>query len=145
MNDLFMDPTSTPSPEIIGAAMKSPAAVLWGAINDFIQETFNAKPKVIFSTCQGKPGWNVKYKKSGKALCTLYPEQECLTALIVIDPRMVSGSVETVEKIHPWMLDLIQRTKPFQGKLWLMIPIADEAMLESTKQLLVMKTEFVKS
>ncbi len=38
------------------------------------------RPKAIrqleYSKCSLKPGWNVKYKKSGKALCALYPMED---------------------------------------------------------------------
>ena len=145
MGDLFLNPARAPSLEDFGAAMKTPAAELWLEINAFIQKNFKAKPKIEYSPCQGKPGWNVKYKKSGKALCTLYPEPECLTALVVIDPLLAAGLDDSDITVHPWIIDLIHRTKLYLGKLWLMIPITDQDMLESLKRLLVMKSGFSKS
>ena len=32
-------------------------------------------------------GWNVKYKKSGKSLCTLYPKQGYILALMPVGLR----------------------------------------------------------
>ena len=45
----------------------------WDELTDYIQEAYNVKPQMDYSSCSAQPGWNVKYKKSGKSLCTLYP------------------------------------------------------------------------
>ncbi|KAB2952754.1 DUF3788 family protein [Heliorestis acidaminivorans] len=36
-----------------------------------MEEAYQAKPHITYSKCSAQPGWNVKYKKSGKSLCTL--------------------------------------------------------------------------
>lgn len=40
-----------------------------------------------YSTCSFQPGWNVKYKKGGKSLCTLYPMDGYFIALVVVGPK----------------------------------------------------------
>ena len=49
------------------------------------------KPILSYSNCAMDKGiwkgWNVKYKKSGKALCTLYPKQGYFQALVVIGAK----------------------------------------------------------
>jgi hypothetical protein len=44
------------------------------------------KPKLSYSGCSmdggAWKGWNVKYKKSGKVLCSLYPKQGYFLALV---------------------------------------------------------------
>ena len=56
-----------PSLEEIAAAVATP---LWGKFLIHLEETYRVTPKVEYSKCAMAPGWNVKYKKSGKALCT---------------------------------------------------------------------------
>jgi len=46
---------------------------LWENLNGFLRESYGVQPSYDYSTCSGQPGWNVKYKKGGRALCTLYP------------------------------------------------------------------------
>ena len=46
---------------------------LWDAFTAFVDESYGAKPRIEYSRCGGAPGWNVKYKARGRALCTVYP------------------------------------------------------------------------
>jgi len=143
MEDLIHNPAVTQSFDQITACINPPARALWMDLNTFIQETFRAKPKIMYSTCAGKPGWNVKYQKSGKSICTLYPDHECLVALVVIKVEM-AGLLKSVQPaLHPLILNLITNSgKPFNNTYWLMIPLEDQAVLESVKDLLVQKQNF---
>jgi hypothetical protein len=60
---------------------------LWEQMNEYLRETYGAKPEICYSKCSAQKGWNIKYKKSGKALCTLYPMYGYFIALIVIGPK----------------------------------------------------------
>ena len=44
--------------------------------------------------------------------------------------------------LHPVILDLIHRAKPYNHTLWLMIPVGEPDLLESLKDLLVQKQNF---
>jgi len=57
---------------------------LWQELNSYLQETYNTVPKMTYSRCSMQRGWNIKYQKSGKSLCTLYPMQGYFIALVVI-------------------------------------------------------------
>lgn len=57
---------------------------LWQDLNNYLQQTYNAEPKLSYSNCTWQRGWNLKYQKGGKALCTLYPEEGFFIALVVI-------------------------------------------------------------
>ena len=59
-----------PSMEDISAFIDNP---LWDAFTVFVDETYGAQPRIEYSRCGGAPGWNVKYKARGRALCTVYP------------------------------------------------------------------------
>ena len=71
-----------PSLEEIAAAVATP---LWGKFLIHLEETYRVTPKVEYSKCAMAPGWNVKYKKSGKALCTLYPVEGSLVQMCIRD------------------------------------------------------------
>ena len=57
---------------------------LWEDLISYIEKTYKVKPQNSYSCCSAQPGWNVKYKKSGKSLCTLYPMDGFFIALVVI-------------------------------------------------------------
>lgn len=144
MPDLISNASIAPSYEDIRAFIHSPVQELWMELNEYIQEQFKSKPKIHYSTCAGKPGWNVKYQKSGKSICTLYPEQNCFTALVVIKQDLAPLIATTSPEFHPLIQDLVKNSKPFNHTLWLMIPITARPVLESVLDLLQFKMSIQK-
>ena len=60
---------------------------LWTDFNNRIQSTYRVRPCMEHSRCSMQAGWNIKYKKDGKSLCTLYPMQGYFIALVVVGSR----------------------------------------------------------
>ena len=139
MSDLIQNKAVVPTFEEITGYIERPARGWWQDLNGYLQEQYKSSPKIIYSICAGKPGWNVKYQKSGKALCTLYPETNCFVALVVISLDLVPLVRGAEKPFHPQILDQLQRGKPFNGTYWLMITVDGEAALESVKDLIELK------
>lgn len=59
-----------PNLEQIAAFAGTP---LWAELCTWLETEWNVRPLVQYSSCSGAKGWNVKYRKGGRALCTLYP------------------------------------------------------------------------
>jgi hypothetical protein len=76
------------------------ATPLWDDLTSHLQETYNVKPKYSYSNCSMEKGfwkgWNVKFQKSSKSLCTLYPKQGYFMALIPLEGE--SNSIEVKSK-----------------------------------------------
>ena len=55
-------------------------------IDSHMRDNYKVKPKYAYSACAMDGniwrGWNIKYQKSGKSLCTLYPQQGYFLALV---------------------------------------------------------------
>lgn len=49
-----------------------------------MKSTYQCSEKIEFSSCSWERGWNVKFKKSGKTLCTIYPRESYITVMIVV-------------------------------------------------------------
>ena len=62
----------------------------WDRLREYLEDTYQVLPKIEYSRCSGKPGWNVKYRKSSRALCTLYPDDGFFTCMISIGRKAVS-------------------------------------------------------
>jgi hypothetical protein len=142
MIDLIHNPDSIPSFDEITDYLNPPARSLWVDLNAFIQETYHAKPKIAYSICAGKPGWNVKYQKSGKSICTLYPDPDCLIALVVIKVELGELLKSCQPALHPTILHLIETGKPYNHTFWLMIALENQSVVESVKDLIVQKQNF---
>ena len=72
-------PTETELKDFIGKEFFSD-------LDNHLRERYKVKPKVAYSSCAMDDniwrGWNIKYKKSGKSLCTIYPQQGYFLVLI---------------------------------------------------------------
>lgn len=112
---------------------------LWDELCSHLESCYDVLPKIEHSICSGAPGWNVKYKKSGRALCTLYPNNGFFTCLVSVGSREVMEAellllvcTESVRKLY-W------DTKPFNSGRWLMIPVTSHEILEDIKQLIALR------
>lgn len=142
--DLILDGSHTPTYEEITGYISEPARSLWQEMNAFLRERYKVSHRITFSKCSGKPGWNVKYHKSGKSLCTLYPEKDCFIALVVITLDFTEVIEGMAGDFGPYILELVREARPFNGTKWLMIRVDGPAVLDDVKQLLVLKHELRK-
>ena len=116
-----------PTFQEIGERIKSP---LWNELCGYIEAAYGVQPSVEYSKCSGAPGWNVKYKKGGKALCTLYPGEGCFTAPAA---EALLGSFDaSVQKTY-------LNAGMLCGTRWLMIEVTSPAVVRDVKQLLALR------
>ncbi|KPU45520.1 hypothetical protein OXPF_07530 [Oxobacter pfennigii] len=141
--DLILDGSYTPSYDEIAGYMDEAAQGLWQAMNSFVRERYNASLKIMYSKCSAKPGWNVKYQKSGKSLCTLYPEKKGFVVLVVVKLGLLPVIEGIWREFQPQVVETIKTAKPFNNTLWLMIEVNDRETFNDVKQLLLLKNEKV--
>ncbi len=91
-----------------------------------VKEKYKTKEKIEFSSCSWEKGWNIKFKKSGKSLCVIYPREQYFTVLVVVGPK----EKERVESILPdcsvQLQEIYHQTQEGNGQKWLMIDLEDE-------------------
>ena len=125
-----------PTLEEISVFIASP---LWDEFCRWAEERYAVSPKVEHSTCSGAPGWNVKYRKGGRSLCTLYPEEGAFTALVTVGAKEAPQAELLLPTYSDYIRELFARTAPFNGGRWLMIRISDPRVLEDVKQLVSLR------
>lgn len=119
-----------PTAEIITAYVSNP---LWNDLCQHIETQYQAKPVYEYSGCS-VPGWNVKYKKAGRSLCTLYPMEGYFVALIVISERERTETELALPFFTEYFQQLYRETKTGMGQKWLMINVTDSTVLDDVKQ-----------
>lgn len=137
--DLIMNAGHEPTYNEIVNYIDEPGKEMWQDINIFIQDKFKSSPRIAFSKCSGKPGWNVKYQKSGKSVCTLYPEKGGFVILIVVTKELATIIESMNSEFDLKIMQLIKSTKLFNNTLWLMIQVDSEAIAKDVKRLLLLK------
>lgn len=137
--DLILDGSYTPTYDEISDYIKKPARDLWQDMNSFIQRKYEVFPKITYSKCSAKPGWNVKYQKSGKSLCTLYPEKESFIVLVVVTLDLVPVIESNASQFEVCVMETVRTAKPFNGTVWLMIQVENKTVLDNVKHLILLK------
>lgn len=99
-------------------------------LNSFLEGTYKIKPKFSYSRCSMQPGWNVKYQKSGKSLCTLYPMEGFFIALVVIGNKESFEAELMLPSFSKYTQTLYQNTAYSAGGRWLMINVTEPAILD---------------
>ncbi len=102
---------------------------LWTEFNNHIQITYQVEPIIDYSGCSLQPGWNIKYKKSGKSLCTLYPMSGYFIALVVIGDKEMQEAEFLIPACSSYVQDVFKNTKSGKGQKWLMIDVRDKETL----------------
>lgn len=109
-----------------------------------IIKEYNVKYKVEFSKCSWEPGWNIKFKKSGKSLCTVYPRENYFTVMVVIGKKEKEAIEELLLKLSSAIQDIYNKTKEGMGQRWLMIDLEDrDKTFSDVLNLLSIRAKFI--
>ncbi len=138
--DLILDNKHVPTMDEISLYFDGQSRKRWLEMTNFIENNYKTKQQIDYSMCSGKPGWNVKYKKSGKALCTLYPDKDRFTVLIVLSRKDRDVFEETRDGFCPYINELYDKCALFNGTKWLMVEVTDDDIFEDVKELIMLKT-----
>ncbi len=128
--------TQKPTMEKISAYVNSP---LFDCLCKHVETEYQSKPVLEYSKCSMQFGWNVKYKKAGRTLCTLYPMEGYFIALIVIGNRELKETELMLPFCTEYFEQLYHETKSGMGQKWLMINVTDDAVLEDVKQCIAIR------
>ena len=115
------------------------ASPLWGDLNNTLRENYETAPIHSYSTCSWQPGWNVKYKKAGRSLCTLYPMPGFFIALVVIGAKEQPEADLIVPTLSAYTQEVYRQTASAMGGRWLMIHVTDEDILDDVKRLIALR------
>jgi len=109
------------------------ASPLWQETRTYLQNTYKATPKLVHSGCTWQPGWNAKYQKGGRSLCTLYPMEGFFLALVVIGEKEKDEVELKLPMLSPYTQSLYTNTAGSMGAKWLMMAITSEEILRDLK------------
>ena len=114
---------------------------LWEKLNDYLKQAYDTEPKMDYSACSMQAGWNIKYKKSGKSLCTLYPMNGYFIALIVIGRKEMSEAEFLIPSCSEYVQSVFKSAVTGQGQKWLMIDVKNENTVQDIVKLISLKVK----
>ena len=131
---------SPPTSEQIEDFVASP---LWRELNSYLRQAYKIEPKTEHSGCsmdKGEwKGWNVKYKKSGKALCTLYPKQGYFIALIAVGKKEITEAGLLIPLCDEYTQELYNQTKFHMGGKSLAVEVTSGEIVRDVKNLIALR------
>jgi hypothetical protein len=113
------------------------AGQAWADVVSFLRTSYDFSPELDYGGT--KYGWSTRYRKSGKSLCTLYPEKGAFTMLIVLGRKEVEQFEEHINDFGTKFVELFKSAQQFYDGRWLWIRILDKSDAEDIRQLLTMK------
>lgn len=129
-----------PTMEDIANYIGGDAKKRWESLMDYMYKSYKVKPKLTYSACTGKPGWNIKFRKNGQSLGTLYPEENAFSVFLVISYKLDPILNSLIPELSPGIAELCRNAGDYmkQGK-WIMFQIKDDAGVEDYKKLISLK------
>jgi hypothetical protein len=113
------------------------AGNLWLDLKEYISQSYDFVPEKVF---YGKKyGWTIRYRKSGKTLISLFPEQGAFTALVVLGKKEGVKVAEILDELSSATRDLIGSAKQLHDGKWLWIRVLEPPHVEDVKRLLAAK------
>ena len=116
---------------------------LWRELNAYLQETYSIQPKMTYSNCSmGNglwKGWNVKYQKSGKALCTLYPRVGLFVAMVVIGAKEMTEAELLIPMCNEYTQKIFNGVEVSMGGKWLAMEVTNNDILSDVKSLIALR------
>mgnify|MGYP002510406774 CR=1 FL=1 len=110
----------------IEAYVKNP---LFSQFCSEIKEKYKINEKIEYSSCSWEKGWNVKFKKSGKTLCTIYPREQYFTVLVVVGQKEKARVESLLPDCYAELREIYQKTTEGNGQKWLMIDLEDDGAI----------------
>lgn len=131
------DISHAPSLEEIGNYIGLP---LFDKFCQYIDTEYKAIRKIEYSKDVWARGWNVKFKKSGKSLCVVYPRNGYFTVLVVVGNKEKERVENQLPHLSKEIQELYQNTKEGNGQRWLMIDVqSDDCVYRDVLQLICIR------
>lgn len=129
-----------PSFEEMADYIGGEARRLWDSLFDYMNSAYSAKPKMAYSVCSGKPGWNVKFQKSGQSFGTLYPEEGSFSVFLVISYKHEAEMEILRNELSPEMRAQYDNAQDYMkmGR-WMMFRVSSDTDLQDYKLLISIK------
>lgn len=92
----------------------------------YMNDTYRAICRIEYSKDVWARGWNVKFKKSGKSLCVMYPKKNYVTVLVVVGKKEKTCVESLLYQLCEYIQEIYHNTKEGNGQKWLMINLSSK-------------------
>lgn len=134
----MFDGSTKPSDEDIKNFIEDEQALkAWMKIQEYLESRYNLNTEMRFYG--NNYGWLVRYRKSGKTVCSLFPEKGGFSFLIVFGKKEIDRFIERESEFTRPIIEIFYQTNQLHDGKWLWIRVTDMNFYEDIKQLLAIK------
>lgn len=126
-----------PTEEELNQLMEEDVFKNWCAINNFIKDNYHMD---MLWDNGGKTGvFELKYRKSGKTFCALYPREKGMRVLIILG-KNEREKFETLRKdFSEYINNFYDNTRQYHDGKWLYLDIINNTVIADIERLLFIK------
>lgn len=114
---------------------------LWPQLRAYLAAAYGAGPQLEYSRCGLEPGWNVKFRRGSKSLCTVYLRPGFVTAMVSVAPKDEEAAQMVLLTCTAETQAVYHRSAASKMGHWLMLDITPPEMLEDVKALLAVRVK----
>ncbi len=127
------DETQRPTREQLAEYIANP---LWEQLCSWIETTYQSEMLLQYSKCSIERGWNIKYRKGSRAICTMYVREGYVTCMVSIGSKQLAAMEEYLETCTSAVQQLYRDTPLYNGGKWMVIDLTSAEILEDVQGLL---------
>jgi len=133
----MIDKTQEPTEEEMMIFIGEQAGDVWVELRHFIEDNYDFAPETAFYGA--KHGWTVRYRRSGKTLCSLFPEKGGFSVLLVLGRKDSEKALSMRDELSTRMNTILRSTEQLHDGRWLWIRMLTMNDVDDVKKLLQTK------
>ena len=133
----MMDKAREPTEEEMMSFVGEKAKAAWTELRQFIKDSYDFVPETVFYGA--KYGWTVRYRRSGKTLCSLFPEKGGFSVLLVLGRKDSEKALSMRDELSIRMNTILRSTEQLHDGRWLWIRMLAINDVDDVKKLLQTK------
>ena len=133
----MIDKTQEPTEEEMTIFIGEQAGNAWVELRHFIEDNYDFVPETAFYGA--KYGWAVRYRRSGRTLCSLFPEKGGFSVLIVLGRKDSEKALSMRDELSTRMNTILRSTEQLHDGRWLWIRMLAMNDVDDVKKLLQTK------
>ncbi|MDD3626407.1 MAG: DUF3788 family protein [bacterium] len=111
-------------------------AECWKFLRKYLSENYSDHEPVL-SIGKREFDWTIRYRKSGKTLVTLSPEENDFSVLVILGEKEINLAREI--KLSANVQNVFNNSKKYHDGMWIFLRLKNNADIESVKKILAIK------
>jgi len=112
----------------------------WRELLSYFDSAYKCKPKITYSCCGLKPGWNLKFQKSTATFGTWYPQPDAFDVMFTWSYKLDPEMMLLLPVLTPQMAKQVEKAEDFmKNGRWIMFCADNRDIVEDYKRMCAVK------